>query len=188
MQAKLRLHAAVTILVSLAAVLTLAFAARADAFIWWANKAPNPGTIGRANDDGTGVDQSFITGVSAPAGVASDGTYVYWANSGTNTIGRAFVNGAEVNQRFITGALAPQGVAVDGTHIYWANADGTIGRANLDGTGVDQSFINTGAGNHNLEGVASDGAHVYWANQGANTIGIYNINGGGMIWGTANVL
>ena len=35
-------------------------------------------------------------------------------------------------------------MAVDGQHIYWTNADGTIGRANLDGSGVNQSFI-TGA-------------------------------------------
>jgi hypothetical protein len=39
------------------------------------------------------------------------------------------------------------GLAVDSNYIYWANVfDGTIGRANLDGTGVDQSFI-TGATN-----------------------------------------
>jgi hypothetical protein len=37
------------------------------------------------------------------------------------------------------------GVAADGTYIYWANAtSGTIGPANLDGTGINQSFI-TGA-------------------------------------------
>ena len=38
---------------------------------------------------------------------------------------------------------------------------GTIGRANLDGTGVNQGFI--GAGTDPC-GVAVDGAHVYWAN------------------------
>ena len=36
-------------------------------------------------------------------------------------------------------------MAVDATHIYWINnGTDTIGRANLDGTDVDQSFI-TGA-------------------------------------------
>ena len=40
----------------------------------------------------------------------------------------------------------PEGVAVDANHVYWANCAGcvtgtTIGRANLDGTGVDQNFI-----------------------------------------------
>ncbi|MBI3660071.1 hypothetical protein HY230_06330 [Candidatus Acetothermia bacterium] len=36
--------------------------------IYWANR--NTGTIGRANLDGTGVNQSFITGASIPFGVA----------------------------------------------------------------------------------------------------------------------
>jgi hypothetical protein len=41
--------------------------------------------------------------------------------------------------------LPQEGVTVDGTHIYWANASPSeIGRANLDGSGVNESFI-TGA-------------------------------------------
>jgi hypothetical protein len=47
--------------------------------------------------------------------------------------------------------------------IYWAGGDATAGndavvRANLDGTGVDQSFIR-GLG---LKDVAVDTSHVYW--------------------------
>jgi hypothetical protein len=52
------------------AVATLALAARADAFIYWTNFAP-PGSIGRANTDGTGAKQDFITGATQPQGVAS---------------------------------------------------------------------------------------------------------------------
>ena len=55
--------------------------------VYWANSGN--GTIGRANLDGTGVDQSFITGANCPAGVAVDGQYLYWANGGNGTIGRA---------------------------------------------------------------------------------------------------
>jgi virginiamycin B lyase len=48
-------------------------------------------------------------------------------------------------------------------YVYWAN-DGTdsIGRANLDGTGVDRSFI-TGAGHPGA--IAIDSDHVYWTNR-----------------------
>lgn len=38
-------------------------------------------------------------------------------------------------------------MAVDGEHLYWANGgDGTIARANLDGTGADQTFISGATG------------------------------------------
>ena len=50
------------------AVAISALAGRADAFIYWANStggAQGTGTIGRANLDGTGVDQGFI-GASNP--------------------------------------------------------------------------------------------------------------------------
>jgi hypothetical protein len=59
------LHRAVLLLAAVL-VLTLAVAARADAFVYWANT--NAGTIGRANLDGTGVNQNFIINLSVPGG------------------------------------------------------------------------------------------------------------------------
>ena len=118
--------------------------------IYWTSA--DTGTIGRANLDGTGVNRSFIAGAGEPVGVAVDGAHVYWANFGTDTIGRANLDGTGAEPSFID--LNALGVAVDGTHVYWANLDtggsgvsslyGTaagIGRANLEGTGVDQCFI-----------------------------------------------
>src|ERR687883_121650 len=95
---------------------TFVLAAPADAFVYWANSGTN--SIGRANVDGTGANQSFITGANAPDGVAVDAAHVYWANVNTGTIGRATLDGTGVNQNFITGANAPAGVAVDGAHLY----------------------------------------------------------------------
>ena len=61
-------------------------------------------------------------------------------------------------------------------YIYWADPDSNaIGRANLDGTGANPSFITEA---DNPLGVAVDGAHVYWAN-GTNTIGRANLDGTG---------
>src|ERR1035441_397733 len=77
--------------------------AHASTYIYWANS--NGSTIGRADLNGTGVTQRFITGIG-PRMVAVTSHYIYWA-SGTNTIGRADLNGAAVNQRFITGADMP---------------------------------------------------------------------------------
>jgi hypothetical protein len=78
--------------------------------------------IGRANLDGTGVNNNFITPAGGPAAVAIDNTFIYWTDegSGIHTLGRANLNGTGVNDNFITTGNTPLGVAVDGTHIYWS--------------------------------------------------------------------
>ena len=60
-------------------VLTLAFASRAEAFVYWAN-GNAIGSIGRANLNGTGADRDFIFGASAPGGMAVNATHLFWAN------------------------------------------------------------------------------------------------------------
>src|SRR4029079_16465992 len=168
------------------AVAAFAFAARADALIYWANA--NTHTIARANLDGTGDNQGFIKVAGGfPNGVAVDGAHIYWTVPDANTIGRdnthctapaatpigrANIDGTGVNHSFITGAAGPEGLAVDSAHLYWTNGDsGTIGRANLDGSGGNQNFI-TGASGSN--GLAVDAGHLYWTIIGtqftANTI------------------
>ena len=141
------------------------------------------GAIGRANVDGTGANQSFITGLSGPFGVAVDTSHVYWADFSADTIGRANLDGTGSNGSFITGALDPASVAVDAGHIYWANfslgaTTGSIGRANLDGTGVNQTFITTG--DEALFSVAVDASHIYWTNSNLGTIGRANLDGTGV--------
>ena len=83
-------HALRRVFLLLAALTTLAllFSASAGAYVYWANYTSGA-TIGRANLNGTGANQSFISGASQPEGVAVDATHVYWANAATNTIGRA---------------------------------------------------------------------------------------------------
>ena len=173
--------------------------------LYWANTldAPGPsfGTIGRADLEGAAVDQSFITGdptnphtdlLTDPRGPAVDDAHLYWANMGFGTIGRANLDGTGIDQTFIRlrsstpivgEGTIPTGVAVDGNHIYWANlgesgSNGTIGRANLDGTGVDRNFI---ADIGTPIAVAVDDAHVYWANfettAHAASIGRANLDG-----------
>ena len=132
--------------------------------IYWASET---GAIGRADLDGTDVDESFIntgTHVSGGARIAVDAAHLYWSDA--NGIGRASVNGSNVEPDFITTAQSPAGVAVDAQYIYWASrasggptaATAAIGRANLDGTGVDESFIVTGW----RDAVAVDADHLYW--------------------------
>src|SRR5262249_6555042 len=74
--------------------------------IYWTDGVP--GTIGRANIDGTGAIQNLVGGGSQPNGVAVDAAHIYWVNilstsTGAGTIGRANLDGTGVNQNFITG-------------------------------------------------------------------------------------
>jgi hypothetical protein len=71
-------------------------------------------------------------------------------------------------------ALAPRA----GAYVYWANSGlngtgTTIGRANLDGTLPNQSFI-TGAGDPC--GIAVDANHIYWSNLAPGTFTISRAN------------
>jgi hypothetical protein len=74
-------------------------------------------------------------------------------------------------------------VAVDTGHIYWGTYFGGglgagIGRANLDGTGVEPKFIDA---NGNVGGIAIDAEHIYWTDLGSNRIAQANLNGTGVI-------
>lgn len=132
-----------------------------DSHVYWADRGS--GTIGRANLDGTGVDASFITGVGDVTGVAVDSQHIYWTELTASppdlpaggSIGRASIDGTGADPSFITGAATPFGITVDSAHIYWTNnfncdyktqpasgcTGGTIGRANLDGSAVNQAYV-----------------------------------------------
>ena len=159
------------------------------AHIYWTNQGSD--TIGRANLDGSGVNESFITTTASPSGLAVDSSHIYWtnfSNGGSDTVGRASLDGSSVNQSFITGLSYPEGVTVDESHIYWTNTGwrdpvtdarlpSTIGRANLDGSGANQSFV---GGLHTALAVAVDSAHLYWGDfvdGTGGTIGRANLDG-----------
>jgi hypothetical protein len=154
------------------------------AHVYWTNGTfdyPEPAAqaIGRANLDGSGVDQSFISSVAEPCGVTVDHAHVYWTNEAIGTISRAEIDGTGVEQSLIEGADSPCGLAVTGGSIiprhavlggsiYWANSGElsgmTIGRASLDGSAAEQSFID---GLQKVWGVAVTGEHIFWSDAGA---------------------
>ncbi len=113
--------------------------------------------------------------------------YVYWTvggpafgSSGT-TIGRADLDGSGVTHALITRAGTPEAIAVDASHIYWANAlTRSIGRANLDGSAADPTWIqlnNPPAGDP--ADLALDATHIYWTD-GSQNIGRANLDGSGI--------
>jgi virginiamycin B lyase len=62
-------------------------------------------------------------------------------------------------------------------HIYWTNSGAsTVGRANVDGQNVNQSFINNARSSAHF-GVAVDSSHIYWANNQNHTISRADLDG-----------
>ena len=133
--------------------------------IYWAHdyRTRDKAGIGRADLDGSGVDPSFLT--ARALDVAVDATHLYWTGfycpftvgSCEDSIGRADLDGSGVDPTLIS---APSGtrppewhIAVDAAHLYWTEAEegdwtvadeggsGTVGRANLDGSGAATYFI-----------------------------------------------
>ena len=170
-------------------------------FIYWVNSQGT--SIGRANLDGSGVDQRFITGTKGACGLAVAGSHIYWGNTnGEQSIGRASLDGTAVNERFIQGNPAsrtstgslPCLEAVAGGQIYWSVFDGgcgdAVGRANLNGTGANQDFISNqktpttcpGGRPFGVCGVAVSGSHIYWGNYfpGGGSIGRASLDGTGV--------
>jgi hypothetical protein len=111
--------------------------------------SPSPtqtAAIGRANLDGTGIDRAFIPSPSgSPRAVEVDASQIYWATF-SGAIARANLDATGVDLSFIglPRVLHP-GLAVDAGHIYWAvgidEYTGMIGRADLGGANVANSFI-----------------------------------------------
>ena len=137
-------------------------------YIYWTNE--DTFTIGRANLDGTDVDQNFITGLLANA-VAANDKFIYWTEvgAGSDSIGRARIDGTGFDPTFISNLTNAGGIAVDAKHIYWTNGGTTttnaaIGRANLAGTIVDPTYIPGRPGDGDYNGVAVDSKYVYWTN------------------------
>ena len=147
-------------------------------YIYW-GASPS---VGRANLNGTGVNQNFITPGTNVAGLTFNSSHLYWSTANANNatdIGRAKLNGSGVNSAFITtGGSDPCGVAISSTYIYWVGDQGDyIGRANLNGTGVDQNWLDVGTPVCYL---AINSSHIYWGNYDTGDIGRANLSGGGV--------
>jgi hypothetical protein len=156
--------------------LVLAVAARADTYVYWTNQGftPSDAGIGRANTDGTGVNQHFIADpTGGPCLLAVNDTNLFWTNqTGDQTVARANLDGTGFIHSLFP-ANVPCGIAVNSSYIYYSN-NTTIGRANLDGTAPDPNFIPSPDGYPC--GVTVDSSHVYWGHDGF--IGRADLDGG----------
>ena len=166
-------------------------------YIYFSNTCTSK--IGRAKLDGSEINDSFIVGTNGSGWTSGDndiyGLYVtndkiYWANYTTNTIGRADIDGSNQNNDFINiksgsytgydssvGGIC--GITIQGGYIYWTNYDiHTIGRANIDGTGKDNSYISTGSGTSPYF-ITSNSSKLYWTNYSSGNVMQANFDGSG---------
>jgi len=148
-------------------------------FVYWTNAGPSS-SVGRIKINGTGLNNSFIPGLTDPRGVAVDSNFIYWTQGGSSTgsIGRANLNGSSPNATFIphSGVGDPDGIAVTPTAIYWTTTAGTIGRANIDGTNPSQNFITLPA---ESVGLAADSGFLYYVAP-SSRIGRVPLGGGAL--------
>jgi hypothetical protein len=175
--------------------------------LYWSAANQDTSEIGRTPVVGGQQYQSFSSVFGQPnpvsCGVASDGTYVYFANRATSSIGRATLADYGTAAQTIEGqwiqlpasqanTVQPCGVAVDDTYVYWGvyqtSSSGniskgtTIGRAlKSDGSGATNAFA---GGGRSVTGLAIDGSFIYTSNwndgvPGHGSIGRANRSGGG---------
>jgi hypothetical protein len=155
-------------LAGLALLALLLLPASAGAYVYW--NTNGGGSIGRADNDGSGANQTFIAGAEGAAPLAVDSGHLYYTTDqesqmgGGNEVARTDLDGGEA-------ALLPEGFlgqggegigAVDGEHIYWLDSSG-IGRAKLDGSDREPEFLNS-AGGPEAGGIAIYSGFVYWTN------------------------
>ncbi len=85
------------------------------------------GAVRSVQKDGQGA---VSLAAAYPEGVATDGTFAYWANGATG-VGTIFKGGASLASpiNLVGGQDRPRGVAIDSTHVYWTNfSDRTVRR------------------------------------------------------------
>ncbi len=148
------------------------------------------GTIGRADLDGTNVNQDCLTGLTNPRSIAVRPDFIYWTsptsklNSSGNVV-RASLTCNEASKTILITNEASGDIAVDASHIYFAfstGVNGFIRRYNLDGTeagagGAGDDPIVQIPGAESPLGLALDDSYLYWSNPTAQKVGRSDLGG-----------
>jgi sugar lactone lactonase YvrE len=182
----MRMGLVLRVAVALACALTVVGAAAANAAIFWVNTDNNAvGVANLGSTHATKVNQQLIRGLGLAEGIATGpNSDIYWSDSSNNRISRAHLYydkhrklHVRVTRNFITGADNPEGVTVYGGYIYWVNNDyaGSIGRALLNGTDVNENFVpnESASGGNDINyanGIAVTSQYIYWADSNQNSI------------------
>jgi Low-density lipoprotein receptor repeat class B len=152
--------------------------------VYWVDSgAPSfgiPGTLGRANLDGSSVEiilSGFGAGIANPREVAVDPVErkVYWTETGFG-VRRVNMDGTGM-QTIASGNGFASAIAVDalGRKVYWSD-NGTIFRANLDGSSRQPLLSASALG----VAVDPDAGKLYFTNLFPKSVGRANLDGSGL--------
>ena len=146
--------------------------------LFWVEQGPG---VFRANLDGTGATH-IATGPGIWRSIETDGRFLYAAaegfEPGDGSIWRMNVDGSGVTPNFIPVAGVDTLAARDG-YLYWTNPlTKSVGRAKLDGTGVNNALVRgIDFDTQNPNGIAVDGRYIYWSEGNRFRIGRANLDG-----------
>ena len=102
--------------------------------IFWTDY--NKKNISSSDLDGSNISE-IVSGISFPRGIYAFNNQIYWSN-GSHAIHRANYDGSD-NTELINGLSNPQEINISAStnQIFWTDkSDGTISKANLDGSDI----------------------------------------------------
>jgi hypothetical protein len=146
----------------------------------------NPGVtanqIWKCPTAGCGFPQLFAYTTAFVSWIVSDGTNVFWADSGSNTVSKCAAAGCSQNPAILANAQSSAiGTAVDLTNVYWwmAGASGSVMKCSWGGCGNSPTTLVSGIGTSGVTNVVVDGAmaNVLWANTSGSTIDKCSVGG-----------
>lgn len=142
--------------------------------IYWSEDGNN--RVSRAQIDGSNIESDLVVGLNGPHGLVIVNDDLYIANTASDAIVRAPLDGGQFE--VLANVTGPQMLAANATHLYWTNFRGeSVGRAAIDGSGVDEQFIIASSGSWTY-GVGVDSEHIYWTNYtGASSVSRANLDG-----------
>ncbi|MGI9187551.1 MAG: InlB B-repeat-containing protein, partial [Gaiellales bacterium] len=169
----------------------------ADGYLYWTARGPestasalrddheSARVVYRSRLDGSARIRLSTGHCGDPEALAVAGGYLYWLDGEAHAIARLPLGFGYVGDHddddhdcgYIGVASATNGLWADASHVYWTVPGSGIGRANVDGTGIDTGFIRTlVTGASELTGV---GSTLLWTtSEGGGPIGRASINGG----------
>jgi len=123
----------------IAAAVLLGAPSTAGAYIWWGTYSSGDSRVGRADIDGKNVTPDFVRGIYFGGAVGSNGTSVFWGETGTIGRASALGDGSDASHAF-TGSgssCSTFDVAANATNVYWLTANCSVGRNIWTGGAAD---------------------------------------------------